>query len=208
MEFTTFGIGFVAGGVVVALLFTLVYSGKVKFLSLGKEGFKIEGSDLSSLPASAEGQDHSADNIKIPVSGRWLTKIDKPGLRFPSIQESIATPATVRANTGEVFKFVADLGFTDMNLNDLLKLAQEPRLRYLGFHKCIHLSSAQLARVSEFKHLWDLDLSYTKADDAVLDALCTVTTLRLIDLRGCAVTTPAVARLTTKLPHCRVIQRA
>ena len=72
-------IGFVAGGFVVAIAVFFLFPGKLKSISIGKEGLKIEGRELMTTP---EGRSSDPETpIQIPVTGRWLTKTDRPAAK-------------------------------------------------------------------------------------------------------------------------------
>jgi hypothetical protein len=206
MNLTIFLIGFAVGGAFVGLCTFLLLSGKIKSLTIGKDGFSIVRAEAS--PGKGDKDEPDAKDVNLPMSGRWLTKVDRPGSRFGRIHEGIPLPGKVRMRQGEVYKFVADQGFQTDQMNLLSKSARCPQLRYLSFHNCVHLSATDLKRLSDFVHLWDLDLSSTKADDTVLESLLQVKSLRQLDLRECTVSGPALAKLAASLPACKVITRS
>lgn len=205
------GIGFVAGALVVAIFVFLISPGRLKSISVGKEGLKIEGRD--SAVFFEDRSSAAKTEIEMTVSGRWLTKLDRPairgqgGSRFGSIQEGTPVPAKLSLRPGELYKFVADAGFSDEDLRKLGKFSRHAQLRYLGFHKCIHLSAAGIGELSKFWHLWDIDLSYTKVDSAALMQLVSLKALKQIDLRACNnVTNLEIDNFSRALPNCKVVR--
>jgi len=201
MDLTSVVFGFIFGVVVTAVAMFLVFSGRVKSLSIGKEGFKIEGKQGTDL-----GNEDSHKNIEVPVTGVWLRKADRPGSRFGRVQDcGMGTPRTVVIKQGEVYRFTADPGFTDDDLRKLSTLAHEQRLRYLGFHNCRNLSVTGLAALAKFVHLWDIDLSNTNANDSLLESLTALKALKQVDLRDCNVTRDGLSKFQAALPNCKVV---
>jgi hypothetical protein len=76
MDWMSFGIGFIAGAVSVALVVCVVLSNRIKALSVGKEGIKIETPDRPALPEPELEKDVEQE-IEVQVSRRWLTRPDQ-----------------------------------------------------------------------------------------------------------------------------------
>ena len=76
MDWMSFGIGFSAGAVSVALVVCVVLTNRIKALSFCKEGIKAETHDRPALPEPELKKDVEQE-IEVQVSGRWLTRADQ-----------------------------------------------------------------------------------------------------------------------------------
>ena len=121
---------------------------------------------------------------------RWLSLAGADGIRSPAL-----STLTTRLGLGalEHLCLARCEGLDDEALGALLRtpagLCALPALRCLRMGWCYNVSARGLAALATLRHapLTELDVSYTKLDDAALERLAPLTRLRVLVLRGCAI---------------------
>jgi hypothetical protein len=194
----SFLIGFAAGAILCGLF--LVLSGRIKSLAVGS--IKIEGHEREPLaPSTTE----ETTELDVPVSGRWHAKPNSPDAKFNRFGDGVTTtPTTLTIKPGEVYQFSADFGFSDADMRKLVKLADQPQLRYLVLYRCQHLSSEALELLGRMIHLWDLDIKETNVSDSVLLSLQSLKSLRSLQISARRVSGSARDRFQQAVPNCKV----
>jgi hypothetical protein len=196
----SFLIGFAAGAILCGLF--LVLSRRIKSFSVGS--LKIEGHEPASLALSTT---EEATELDVLVSGRWHAKPNRPDAKFERFGDGVTTtPAKVTIKPGDVYQFSADFGFSDADMRKLVKLADQPQLRYLVLYRCRHLSSEALELVGRMSHLWDLDLKETNVSDSVMLSLQSLKSLRSLQIPSNRASESALDKFQQAVPNCKVRQ--
>ncbi|MGD0770121.1 MAG: hypothetical protein ABSB42_18205 [Tepidisphaeraceae bacterium] len=143
--------------------------------------------------------------VQIAASGRWQSIKDLPGEKFGSQREGQLTPDTVKLKPGEVYRFRADFGLQDADLGTLMELATQPQFHSLVLYKCKHIAESALCSLLAFRHLKVLDLADTNTTDKVLESLRRMTSLKMLNVKGCSVSSATVEQLRKALPNCKIV---
>lgn len=188
----------------------LTYTAPPESAERGEARKKLQGvleyclRDILLIPAKKP-ETNVEHEVVITAPGRWQAQKDVPGEKFGSGREGQLTPATVKLKSGEIYRFRADFGLQDNDLGTLVDLAKQPQVASLVLYKCKHITESALSSLVAFRYLRVLDLADTNTTDKVLESLGQMTSLKMLNLKGCGVSTAAVEQFRETLPNCKVV---